>query len=149
MRSRHAVHILDEVNFLFNPIGSPGPALLDEESRKTLFSIGATVTGEILGYGVIIAGTRRSWGYTGAMVGQEFEIPVECRYASSGGRHTRIDLTVWRPDGSSFSANDDDLWPYASPGETISFRIRGVAGEAFDINQEGTWEARLQYVWVE
>jgi len=137
-------YVLDQVKLQFP---NPDP-VLDTVPRQTIFSSIAPATGTILSYGVTIAGVRQSWGYTEAQVGQEFEVPVECSYQASRNTHTRIDLTVWRPDGTSFSANDDDVWPYASPGEIIHFLISGRFGEAFDINQEGTWEAELTYIAV-
>ena len=127
---------------------SPSPAVLATVARQKIFYTPAEVTGKILSYKVKIAGVSKAWGGE-ALVGQEFEVTVTAQYSAADAKHTRMDLTVWKPSGASFKANDDDLWPYASPGETISFLIRGVAGEAFDINEAGIWEAKLEYVWVE
>lgn len=130
------------------PAFSPSPAVLDNVPRRTIFYTPAVVTGGITSYKVKIAGVTKAWGGE-ALVGQEFEVSVQAKYSAASKKHTRMDLTVWKPSGATFKANDDELWPYTSPGTTINFLIRGFFGEAFDINEAGIWEAKLEYVWVE
>lgn len=130
--------------YVFLPLGEQ---ILDQEAKREIFHTPAAVSGEILGFWVEIAGTKQNWGCE-AMVGQEFEVLVDARYSAADKKHTRMDVTIWKPSGASFSANDDELWPYTAPGTTIHFRIAGVAGEAFDINEAGIWRAELKYVWV-
>lgn len=144
MRGRNNSVILDRISFGFNPIREG----LSTLGKRTIFSTSALVTGQIISCGVKIAGVRQSWGYNQAKKGQEFEVPVEAKYFADGPKHTRMDLKIWRPDGSSFTAKDDDFWPYASPSTQINFFISGFAGEAFNINQEGNWYGELTYVWV-
>jgi hypothetical protein len=117
-------------------------------SQRTLFYTPAAVTGQILSYGVIISGvTYNTWNIQ-TQVGKEFEIIATAKYQASSSVQTRMDMTVWRPSGSMIQRSDTDIWPYSAPNTNLNFHIQGVAGEAFDIDEAGTWLAELKYVWV-
>lgn len=138
--------VLASLNFALSPGASP--SLLDAVPKREMFHTPAEVTGEIIDYWVEIAGVKRPWGVE-ALVGQEFEVWVDARYSAATGKHTRMDLTVYKPSGATDEYKDDDWAPYEAPGATIHFHITGFLGEAFDIDEAGVWEAKLEYVWVE
>lgn len=140
--------VLDRRNFEFAP-GELGVITLDTVSKRTLFRTIAGVTGEIKSYKVVIAGSERSWGYSSAEVKQRFRVTADCVYHASSGKHTRVDLKIWKPDGSILESKDDDFWPYGTPGGTIHFIIRTkYTGEDFYIDQDGAWYGQLTYVYV-
>lgn len=135
-------HVLASMTFALSP------GVLDTVPRRVIFQTPAEVSGDIINYWVEIAGVKRPWGVE-ALVGQEFEVWVDAKYYAAGAKHTRMDLTVYKPSGVIDEYKDDDRWPYEGPGVTIHFHITGFLGEAFDINEAGEWEAKLEYVWVE
>jgi hypothetical protein len=130
--------------YMFYPMGTD----LATISQRALLYTPAEVTGQILSYGVIISGvTHNNWNVQ-TTVGKEFEVIATAKYSAPSSKKTRMDLTVWRPSGSTLTGYSDDDWPYVAPGKTINFKIGGTLGEAFDIDEAGTWMAELKYVWV-
>lgn len=144
-------HVLASLRFALSPSASPG--LLDTVARREIFHTPTEVTGEILRYYVNINGVLEDWGVE-TSEGDIFRVEVFARYHAPGDRHTRMDLTVWKPEsGDIIYANDDDLWDpihgYEDPDTEIHFIIRTLGGGSWVVNEIGTWEAKLEYVWVE
>lgn len=121
---------------------------LDRVSKQTLFYTPAVVTGEILTYGIIISGTTYNKWNIETLVGKEFELIATAKYASGTKRQTQMQMTVWRPSGTIIEGHDSDMFPYDNPGEIQNFHISGFLGEAYNIDEPGTWLAELRYVWV-
>jgi len=136
--------VLGPLGYYFVPMATEQLAAI---AKRSLFVTPAEVTGSILGYWVTVSGAKKSWGGS-AQVGQEFEIQIDAKYSSIASQHTRMDIIVYKPNGVTFAANDDDMWPYDAPNTTIHFQISGPLGEAFNIDEAGAWYAELQYVWV-
>ena len=115
---------------------------------QTLFITPAEVIGYITYYQVNVSGTLQDFGGS-AMVGQEFELAVTAHYASAKTEHTKMLAYVYGPSGSlKYTLSDDDLWPRTGPNKNINFYLTGFAGEAYNIDEAGTWTIRLSYVWV-
>ena len=132
-------------NYIFVPLSEIELASLPE---TTLFVTPAQVTGQIIQYQVNINGTFYDWGAQ-AQVGQEFELRVVARYASTSPKCTKVIASVYGPSGIlKYTLSCTDNWPYGNPNTNIEFNLTGPFGEAYDIDEAGTWTAALSYVWV-
>lgn len=139
-------HVLDSITFALSPAASPG--VLDTIARREIFHTLTEVTGEIIDYKIRLNDEEDiPWGAE-VLVGDRFYVKVWAKYYAPSPMHTRMDLTVWKPSGEVITANDDDLWPYESPGDLIEFRIRSI-WDSWNIREVGLWEAKVEYVWVE
>ena len=136
--------VLGPLGYYFVPMATEQIAAL---SKRTLFITPSQVTGTIIAYWYSVSNTKRNWG-SQAQVDEGFDIMVDAKYSSLNSQHTRMDVIIYKPNGATITANDDDLWPYDAPNTIIHFRIRGPLGTSFKIDVAGTWYAELQYVWV-
>lgn len=132
----------------FHPLGE---AILDTESKRNLFTVGAGVTGEIISYKVGIVGVgEHDWGIQAA-VGQRYWPIITARYHASEKYQTGIEADIYLPDGTYYTLEDWDQGFAASPEEVITFQSFHVPGSpppisGIEITMPGIWQAELRYL---